>query len=371
MIRSQHEDPAQPSIIPLSAGGKRVTVMEAGTEAGEAVVVGKTIESLVGGLGMAAMDFDRAGEMASEDRFGFSDFAVLARTRSQLDVFADQFDSAGIPFQLATRENLFRKKGTAEILSLLKMAMGKGSFADLARIRGLVRPGISKDSVGCFKRWCIKNRISVDKARFTVREFPVPGLTQKRQQRLYDFLGALFTLGQAVEAIPVAEKIGYLLRHTKVSETFSEAAGQSLDRLMEMATEAGHDAAGFIADIALCKDPDTLIAGVEKVSLLTMHAAKGLEFPVVFISGCEAGTIPFSGGHQKSADEQEELRLFYVALTRAEKELYLTRARNRTVHGQRQSQQASPFLALMENLLEQEDAWVPKPDSGQVQMTLF
>ena len=74
---------------------------------------------------------------------------------------------------------------------------------------------------------------------------------------------------------------------------------------------------------------------------------------------------------KKDVDEEEERRLFYVALTRAEKELYLTRARKRTVHGRRQSQTVSPFLADMENLFEEQEAWVPKPDPGQVQMKLF
>ncbi|MBI9085828.1 MAG: UvrD-helicase domain-containing protein [Desulfobacterales bacterium] len=371
VIRPQHSDGIDTRTGSLSAGGKRVTVLEAGTETGEAVVIGKAIETMVGGLGMHAMDFGKAGKTGGDDRFGFSDFAVLARTRNQLDVVAEQFESAGIPFQLAARDNLFGKKGIAEIISLLKVVVGNGSFTDLERIRGLVRPGISRDSARCFKWWCIKNRISVDRARFKVREFPVPGLTQKRQQRLYDFLGTLFTLGQAVGSIPVAEKIRYLLKNSKVTELFSEKSGQALDRLMEMASEAGHDTAGFIADIALCKDSDTLMPGVEKVSLMTMHAAKGLEFTVVFVSGCEAGIIPFSRSGKKIVDEEEERRLFYVALTRAEKELYLTRARNRTVHGRRQSQTGSPFLADMENLLKQEEAWAPKPDPGQVQMKLF
>ena len=371
VIRSQHGEGTQPRIFTLNGGGKRVTVLEAGTEKGEAVVMGKTIESLVGGLGMHAMDFGTAGDVTAGDRYGFSDFAVLARTRAQLQVIAEQFDSAGIPFQLAVRDNLFREKGPAEMISLIKVTVGAGSFTDLERIRGLIRPGISRDSAGCLKRWCIKNRISVADARFKVRGYPVPGLTQKRQQRLYDFLGSLFTLGQGVASIPVAEKIRYLLQHTKVSETFGETSKPALDRLMERASDAGHDTAGFLADIALIKDPDILMSGVEKVSLMTMHAAKGLEFPVVFVSGCEAGLIPFSMGGKKVFDLEEERRLFYVALTRAEKELYLTWSRNRTVHGRRQSQTASPFLADMENLLKPEEAWAPKPDPGQVQMKLF
>ena len=197
VIRSQHEDGTDARVWAQDSGGKRVTVLEAETETGEAVVIGKTIESLVGGLGMHAMDFGKAGDGAGEDRFGFSDFAVLARTRSQLDGIADQFAAAGIPFQMASRERLFRRRGIAHVLSLLKLVSGRGTFADLDRIRGFLRPGISKDSADRFKRWCAQNRIAIHNARYSVRQFPVPGLTRKRQQRLYDFLGTLFTLGQA------------------------------------------------------------------------------------------------------------------------------------------------------------------------------
>jgi ATP-dependent DNA helicase UvrD/PcrA len=372
VIRSQHTD-SEYRICAQSDGGERVMVMAVETESGEAVIIGKTIETLVGGLGMHAMDFGKIGDNGQQDRFSFSDFAVLARTRAQLDVMADQFDSAGIPFQMGARDHFFNQRGVAEVLSLLKIVSGRGIFADIDRIRGLVRPGISRDSAGCFKRWCIRNHITINDARFKVREFPVPGLTQKRQQRLYDFLGALFSLHQAVKGLTVAEKIQYLIQHTKVVEALPETSQPALDRLTKMAAGAGRDIRKWMADIALSKDPDTLVPGVEKVSLLTIHAAKGLEFKVVFISGCEEGLIPYCRDGQNCLDEAEERRLFYVALTRAEKALYLTRARRRTFRGRRQRRPRSPFLAVMENVKEHEESrpvkWMQDP--GQVQMKLF
>ena len=221
VICTRDEQGGQSRIYASANGGKRITIIEAENESGEAVVIGKTIETLVGGLGMHAMDFGKAGLSGEQDRFSFSDFAVLARTRSQLDAIAEQLASAGIPCQLAAKDKVFQQRGPAEIISFLKIISDRSIFSDIERIRTLVRPGISKETAGYFKRWCLKNQISLDRARFAVREFPVTGLTQKRQARLYDFLGALFTLQQALLPLPVIEKIRYLMDHTKVSETLT------------------------------------------------------------------------------------------------------------------------------------------------------
>jgi superfamily I DNA/RNA helicase len=99
----------------------------------------------------------------------------------------------------------------------------------------------------------------------------------------------------------------------------------------------------FLRSLVLSQDTDFLEKKTERVTLATLHAAKGLEFPVVFIAGCEEGLLPCRVGSQKT-DLQEERRLFYVGMTRACRLLYLTRARSRFLYGERSSPPPSPFL---------------------------
>jgi superfamily I DNA/RNA helicase len=107
---------------------------------------------------------------------------------------------------------------------------------------------------------------------------------------------------------------------------------------------------------------------------MTLHAAKGLEFPVVFIAGCEQGFIPFKRNDREPADRAEERRLFYVAMTRAMERLYLTRAQKRRIYGQTELRELSPFVADIENQLKRDETPLPKkkkPESVDKQLKLF
>jgi DNA helicase-2/ATP-dependent DNA helicase PcrA len=113
---------------------------------------------------------------------------------------------------------------------------------------------------------------------------------------------------------------------------------------------------------------------VEKVSLMTMHAAKGLEFPVVFITGCEQGFIPLERNDQQPADAAEERRLFYVAMTRAMERLYLTRAKKRRIYGQIEPRTLSPFVTDIESQLKKDETPLPKKKkvaANDTQLKLF
>jgi DNA helicase II / ATP-dependent DNA helicase PcrA len=156
-----------------------------------------------------------------------------------------------------------------------------------------------------------------------------------------------------------------------------EAAGDDQARLAEareaaellgpLAARCGDDVPGFLATIALGAEVDTLDPRAERVALLTLHAAKGLEFPVVFIVGCEEGLLPFSFGPAPlpEAVVAEERRLFFVGMTRARAHLYLTRAGRRTRHGKARDTVASPFLRdLEESLVERVRASAPPPTKG-------
>ncbi len=123
------------------------------------------------------------------------------------------------------------------------------------------------------------------------------------------------------------------------------------EMLRPLAIRAGDDLEGFLAEIALEGEVDTWDPRAERVSLLTLHAAKGLEFPVVFLVGCEDGLLPLSWPGAEPADLAEERRLFFVGITRARSRLFLFHSRRRTLRGQTVETLPSPFLADLEEAL--------------------
>ena len=147
---------------------------------------------------------------------------------------------------------------------------------------------------------------------------------------------------------------------------------EAFSNLLTLSADYGDNIAEFLASAALDTDTDAYLPRAEKVSVMTMHAAKGLEFPVVFIAGCEKDLIPLK---RPGADPAEERRLFYVAMTRAMERLYLTRAKKRSVYGELLPRSLSPFVADIENRLKKDDFTKrkknKKKEADQKQLKLF
>jgi superfamily I DNA/RNA helicase len=172
----------------------------------------------------------------------------------------------------------------------------------------------------------------------------------------------------------VSQKLTYLMKHTKFRDQFDADARDASNLIMQMAQDVDRDVMKFLSMISLGTDADLYSEQAEKVFLMTMHAAKGLEFPVVFIAGCEDGLIPYQRSAEDQVDLQEERRLFYVAMTRAMDRLYLTSTQKRRIYGKTQKRVISPFVADIENQLKsiRRAEVEPKPEkAGAVQLSLF
>jgi superfamily I DNA/RNA helicase len=150
---------------------------------------------------------------------------------------------------------------------------------------------------------------------------------------------------------------------------------EAFDNLLTLAADYDKDTAEFLATASLHTDTDVYVSRAEKVALMTMHAAKGLEFPVVFIAGCEEDLIPLNQRGSRQADPAEERRLFYVAMTRAMQQLYLTRAKKRSIYGKVLTRRPSPFLADIESRIKKDETPQKKSPQkkvkGQHQLKLF
>ncbi len=289
-----------------------IVVHPAASERGEAEFVVHTLERLLGGTSYFSLDSGRVDSTDGED-FSFADFAVLYRTRSQATALVEAFDRSGIPFQARSHDRL---RGRPAVQAILE---------ELDRVAE-PNPGNPGDPTGLEEHL----EIAVNRA-----------------------VGAWATLASGRK----------------------EELASAYDQLRQVAMACEGDRERFLAQIALGVEVDTWDPRAERVTLMTLHAAKGLEFPVVFLTGCEDGILPLSfPGDDDPESLAEERRLFFVGMTRAESRLYLTHARRRFWRGEVREQRPSPFLSSIDDGLLKRSDTPTKTDSGddgkQKQMSL-
>jgi superfamily I DNA/RNA helicase len=176
--------------------------------------------------------------------------------------------------------------------------------------------------------------------------------------------------------MPLADKLICLAQNTRLADTINreEKTREALERLVETARTCNNED-GFFTAITLQDDADTYAPRSEKVALMTIHTAKGLEFPVVFVAGCEDRLLPFQRPEKSPTDGEveEERRLFYVAMTRAKEQLWLTFAAKRRVYGKIEKRALSPFVNEIEEHLRTHQVNVLRPQKkeGPAQLKLF
>jgi uncharacterized protein (TIGR00375 family) len=336
---------------------QRLIVKETATQTAEAVAVGKMIEKLVGGLSFFSMDAGkldtkiidaREGTSMEEKEYSFSDFAVLFRTKKQGDIFAEVFQKVGIPFQTADKKNQYSLDGIQQVLSLFRIITSRANKMDYQILRDHF------------------NLLSQKKRLKTRQE--TDGQIQQIIDPIYGQIGdqvgdrnSLTCLETIIDFLDVGQVIKQTEGLVSVCETLT-----SLARLYP-------DPNAFMDYLVLDQDPDYLSGSVEKISLMTLHSAKGLEYPVVFVTGCEQGLIPFARDGENCENLEEERRLFYVGMTRAMDILCLTYARKRRIYGFSQKRQRSFFIDDIEKKLAQYETSVirVRENKRETQLELF
>ncbi|MFP4193407.1 MAG: UvrD-helicase domain-containing protein [Desulfobacterales bacterium] len=354
-------------------GTSHIYLMSADSERAEAVSIGKMIERMVGGMGFDFNDFGKNEGPPPGKQRSFADFAVLYRTRAQGDILAETFEAARIPYQRASKTDTWGVEGIAEPLSALKIIEGRGSYADLERVLSVMAPKIPAREISALKSWGRKRRLEVNGLMAEALRLDAHGLSAESKKELKDILEKLFSLEEKNSDSDVCEKLEYV---NKALAPFlpepNRAQEQAFTRLKSIASSFGKDSYSFTETLSLYSDPDFFSPEAEKVSLLTMHAAKGLEFPVVFIAGCEDGLIPYLPASLQRADTDEERRLFYVGVTRAMEELFLISAKTRRIYGKTRHREQSPFIDdIPENLKKEITTTAGRKKKKQVQLSLF
>ena len=360
-------------------GKRTVSIIEAHSERAEAVAVGKKIERLIGGIGFDAIDFGRVDGTNPRRSYGFSDFAILYRTRSQGEIIAEVMQKAGIPCQTTDKALIMNQQGTILLISWLKVIHGVGSYLDLERLVSVLGLPVTRPALNRFFEWAIQLRIDLAEALYRVVRLPLKSIKREDQNCLAAFSRQNQALFDQIKQHGVQQQLKLLLeRLPSVFIKENHEFMNKFDRLIEMSGDGMKDPSAFFNRFDLQTDTDLYDEKSQKVVLMTMHAAKGLEFPVVFITGCEADLIPHKPKDGHFNDIEEERRLFYVAMTRAKERLYLTYALKRRIFGRYQQRRPTPFIDDIEHRLKTRETLsrplssiASKDSARQVQLKLF
>jgi DNA helicase-2/ATP-dependent DNA helicase PcrA len=358
VLKKEKKDNGDARLYSDITGHQSIGIMETATEKAEAVAVGKQIEQLVGGTGFHSIDFDKIDEHAPGHHadLSFADIAVLYRTHGQADMIADVLHAAGIPCRISSKKKIFANKKIIDLMSLFSIVETAGTYGAFERIVNGCFSGIGQKTLDLFLTWGYTNAFTLNEALFHAQRFPIKGMSRVQQLKIDDIAKKLLLIKDNTTAMTVENKLQYIMDHSD-SAVFTETDSQTKDALRLIKNYARpffHNSRKFLTKMALTSDADMYDHKSEKVALMTLHASKGLEFPVVFITGCEEGLIPYRRFKENPAtsDLEEEKRLFYVGMTRAKQRLFLSFAAKRRIFGKQTRQIMSPFVLDIENSLK-------------------
>ncbi len=283
----------------------------------------------------------------------FSDVAILYRTNAQSRVIEDLLLRSAIPYKVVGGLRFYDRKEIKDIVAYLRLIHNPNDSLSFQRIINEPKRGIGKTTL---------DKISEISQDFDVSSFEVARFANQYTQlsktaiKLVEFSEIILSLQKSLHTMPLkdfVEKVladtGYMLalitENTVESKTRIDNLGEFLSAISEYEkNEEDPTLSGFLENVALISDLDGYDEDEETCVLMTIHSAKGLEFPVVFLSGMEEGLFPSARSMNTAEDLEEERRLCYVAITRAKEQLYITGAKSRTLYGQTTHQINSRFL---------------------------
>lgn len=292
----------------------------------------------------------------------YNDFAVLYRTNAQSRTLEEAFMARAIPYRMVGGVKFYERKEIKDVIAYLRVIFNTDDAQGMKRIVNVPKRSIGATTVKKLDDISISNRIPVFEIIRDIQNYQ--DFNSKTQSSLLGFAKLILELREKLEDLVLSEFIAEVLDKSKyIDELREENTEESLGRIenlqefISLAREFESSDAYFRADtnqeklgeflgqVALVSDLDMVEEGGQAVTLMTLHAAKGLEFPVVFLSGLEEGIFPHSRSLTNNSEMEEERRLMYVGVTRAETQLFITYAKRRLLWGDYKYNQRSRFLA--------------------------
>ena len=350
------------------AGGERITLLTSASETDEARWICDQIE----------------GRLAEDPGLTHREVAILYRTNAQSRVLEDAFRRRGLPYQIVGGVRFYERREIQDVLAYLRLISNPLDAGAFERIVNYPRRGVGAATQERLASWAESQEIGLLEAASRADEAPeIPTAGARGLKRFailiqrYSVLASQMRVGELLESL--VEELE-LSRHLDDegpegedrADNMRELIAGALDYNAELMEELEDDDFDhfteldlFLQQVALVADVDRHDPDADAVTMMTLHNAKGLEFPVVFISGLEDGLFPLSRAYDEPAEIEEERRLFYVGITRAEDKLFLTHARQRRRAGDIMYGRLSPFVAAIpEHLLEEVETSVVGSTGG-------
>jgi DNA helicase-2/ATP-dependent DNA helicase PcrA len=298
-----------------------------------------------------------------KNKLQLRDFVVLYRTNYQSRSLEEAFNKNAIPYVIVGGIAFYRRKEIKDILAYLKLIINPSDDESFLRIVNLPQRGIGDISLQHLKRFAESNSLSLLSASGMADSIVEVQPRQRRQ--LLEFHNLIFKYTKLKDQMKASQLVQSLTDEIGILKDLKEeATTESLERIENIQEFISGIAEfqqeypdstleDFLSEVSLVADVDRWDARQNSVTLMTIHAAKGLEFPVVFVSGLEEGLFP----HSSKEDEEleEERRLFYVAITRAKKKVYLSYAKERYRYGHPTFQSPSRFISEIKSDLIEDD----------------
>lgn len=335
-----------------NADGEQLVYYRANDERDEAVFVASTISNMSQELGK-----------------NFKDFAVLYRTNAQSRTIEEALLKSNIPYTMVGGTKFYSRKEIRDLIAYLTIVANPADNISFERIVNEPKRGVGPGTLDKLRQFAYESDQSLLEAASNLLMSPLKG---KAAQAIMDLANILGQLRQDLDQMSITdlaeallEKTGYLDSLRLQNTLESQARIENIEEFLSVTKnfdessasqeedETGVDRLGrFLNDLALIADTDDSQAEAAEVTLMTLHAAKGLEFPVVFLIGMEEGVFPLSRASEDPDELEEERRLAYVGITRAEEVLFMTNANTRTLFGKSSYNRPTRFLKeISEELL--------------------
>ena len=348
--------------------GEEIVYYRANDEQDEALFVARTIDQL------------------SREGYSHKDFAVLYRTNAQSRTVEEALLKANIPYTMVGGTKFYSRKEIRDVISYLNLIANPSDNISYERVVNEPKRGVGPGTVDKIRNFASSQEISLLDASANIMLSPVKG---KAAQAVYEFANLILDLRDRLDDYSVTELVELVLKKTGYSAALaaqatleSQARIENIEEFLSVtknfdenpdnpADETGLDKLSrFLNDLALIADTDDGDQESSEVTLMTLHAAKGLEFPVVFLVGMEENVFPLSRASEDEDELEEERRLAYVGITRAEKILYLTNANSRLLYGRTNYNQPTRFLReISSDLLNYQGLARPANSSFKVSYT--
>ena len=326
-----------------NADGENIVYYRANDEQDEALFVAKTID-----------------ELSSTSDYVYRDFAVLYRTNAQSRNIEEALLKANIPYTMVGGTKFYSRKEIRDVISYLNLIANTSDNISFERVVNEPKRGVGPGTVEKIRNFAAGQEMSLLDASSQIMLSPVKG---KAAQAVFDFANLILNLREQLDELTVTEVVELVLEKTGYTEQLaaqatleSQARIENIEEFLSVTKnfdenpendteETGLDRLSrFLNDLALIADTDDGDQESSEVTLMTLHAAKGLEFPVVFIIGMEENVFPLSRAAEDEDELEEERRLAYVGITRAEKVLFLTNANSRLLYGKTNYNRPTRFL---------------------------